>query len=148
MVASEEELVGASARPPIDDRAGRKEAALDSENWVTLREHVMNPSLLSMDGGAIALLNLEAELQAQDIDVSFDPYRPGEGAGWSRSVAQPIELLVRETDLERAEEIAALLDSEDAEYFDDLEEESEADDADDEQPREDDDTFDGWSQID
>lgn len=46
---------------------------MGDESWVVLREHVMNPSLLSMDGDAVALLTLEAELQ-NCVDEDFDDF--------------------------------------------------------------------------
>lgn len=54
------------------------------------RAHVMNPSLLSIDGLALELLALEAELARQGIPTAFDPVRPGEGVAWSRSLARQI----------------------------------------------------------
>lgn len=82
------------------------------DQWVILREHMMNPSLLPIDGSAIALLSLEAELHAQGIETAFDPSRPGEYATCTRAVAQPFRLLVPAHELARAQEVARGLDGE------------------------------------
>ena len=91
-------------RAPEDDAVGGP--------WVVVAEHVMNTGLVPVDAPSIQLLALESELQAQGIDVMFEPFRPGEGSAWTRSMAQPIRLMVREPNLTRAREIAAELAAE------------------------------------
>ena len=61
---------------------------------------------------AAHMLALETELNAQGIDVVFDPFRPGEGATYTRSLDQPIRLMVRSSDLERAREVARSMEIE------------------------------------
>ena len=87
--------------------------AVSAESWTVLAEHVMNTSLVQLDDACIRLLALESELRSQGIDTAFDPFRPGEGSMWTRTLAQPIRLMVRSADLGRALEIAAALASED-----------------------------------
>lgn len=86
--------------------------AMPDDNWVVLREHTMNPSLLSIDGAVVVLLALASELQDSGIESGFDPCRPGEALSWTRSVAQPFRLLVKELDFARAQEIALALEAE------------------------------------
>lgn len=72
----------------------------------------MNTAWVPLDTRSLELLALESELDAARIECAFDPFRPGEGGSYTRTVAQPIRLLVKEADLERAMEIAAALESE------------------------------------
>jgi hypothetical protein len=82
------------------------------DGWVVLVEHQMNPWLLPIDGTCIAMLGLEDALLAEDIEVVFDPFRPGEGASFTRDSQQPIRLLVQESQLDQALEIARRLERE------------------------------------
>lgn len=79
---------------------------------VVLVEHQMNPWLVPIDGTCIAMLGLEDALLAEGIDVVFDPFRPGEGASFTRDSQQPIRLLVRESQRDHALEIARRLERE------------------------------------
>ena len=94
-------------------QAGHRVGVADGE-WAILREHMMDPSLLSMDHETVGLLLLETELGAEGIEALFDPCRPGEDAGWPLSASPPVRLLVRAADLARANEIADALDAEPA----------------------------------
>ncbi len=85
---------------------------MPDDAWVVLREHIMNPSLLPIDGVSVVLLALEAELHKHGIEAGFDPSRPGEALSWTRSVAQPFRLLVKQADFAQAQEIALALEDE------------------------------------
>ena len=58
-----------------------------------------------IDGDGAELLFLEAALKQEGIDAAFDPFRPGEAGGFTRDCAQPVRLMVRQSDLDRAREI-------------------------------------------
>jgi hypothetical protein len=75
--------------------------------WVVLEEHLMPTAWTPIDAGGLRLLYLEAVLKDQGIDTAFDPFRPGEGGGFTRDCAQPVRLLVKELDLNRARALAA-----------------------------------------
>jgi hypothetical protein len=79
---------------------------MHEETWVVVARHTMDTAWLSIDGASVELLGLESELLAREIDVVFDPFRPGEGSSFSRTIRQPIRLLVKQSDAERAREIA------------------------------------------
>ncbi len=87
---------------------------MSSDSWVVLAQHVMNTAWVQLDDGCLELLALESELTAQHIESGFDPFRPGEGGGYTRTLEQPIRLMVRETDLPRAQQIAAAFAAESA----------------------------------
>ncbi len=97
-------------KPP--DRGNRTEGY--DGPWAVLCEHVMNTAWVPLDGDCLRMLALESELDAQGIEVAFDPFRPGEGAAFTRTLAQPIRLMVKEADLERARAIDAALEVEEA----------------------------------
>jgi hypothetical protein len=80
---------------------------MSDESWVVLVEHVMNSAWVPIDGPSMEMLGLESELTAAGIDVVFDPFRPGEGGSYTRTLEQPIRMLVREADLAEARRIAA-----------------------------------------
>ena len=77
--------------------------------WAVLAQHSMDTAWVSLDSGSLALLELESELEAKGIDVGFDPFRPGEGGSFTRSLAQPIRLMVPASDLPLAREMASEL---------------------------------------
>lgn len=79
---------------------------------MVLAEHVMNTAWVPLDGACIEMLALESELRAQGIEVVFEPFRPGEGGSFTRTIDQPIRMLVPGSELERAREVAAALASE------------------------------------
>jgi len=85
---------------------------MSEDSWVVLAQHLMNTAWVQLDDGCLELLTLESELTAQNIESGFDPFRPGEGGGFTRTLEQPVRLMVREGDLVRAQEIAAGLASE------------------------------------
>ena len=87
---------------------------MSEDTWVVLAEHLMNTAWVQLDDACLELLALESELVAHDIDVVFDPFRPGEGGSFTRTLEQPIKLMVRQRDLEQAQLIAAALASETA----------------------------------
>ena len=64
---------------------------------------------MPLDSEAVELLGLESELTAQGIESAFVPFRPGEGFSYTRSISQPIRLMVTEGDLLRAREVATAL---------------------------------------
>lgn len=82
--------------------------------WAVVAEHLMSPSIVPLDAACIRMLALESELLGEGIPCVFTPHRPGEGFGYSRSVDQPIRLLVRGHDLPRAQRIAAELEAEES----------------------------------
>ncbi len=60
-----------------------------------------------VDSSSFDLLALEDRLRDEGIDSSFLPYRPGESGGYTDSLRQPLQLLVRSDDVERARQVAA-----------------------------------------
>lgn len=53
------------------------------------------------------LIFLEQVLSDAGIDVGFVPFRPGEGGVlYTQTVAQPVRLMVRAIDFERAQALA------------------------------------------
>jgi hypothetical protein len=72
------------------------------ESWVVVAEHVMPVAWVPLDGGCLELIFFETLLRDDGIDVVFDPFRPGEGGGFTRDCAQPVRLLVRASDSGRA----------------------------------------------
>ena len=80
---------------------------MPEDPWVVVAEHLMDTAWVSLDGESIALLAFENELAGQGIGTCFDPFRPGEGGSYTRTLAQPIRLLVKERDAELARQIAA-----------------------------------------
>jgi hypothetical protein len=53
------------------------------------------------------LVFLEQVLLDEGIDAAFDPYRPGEGGVlYAAMPAQPVRLMVKAVDLERAQALA------------------------------------------
>jgi len=85
---------------------------LAEDEWVVLTEHLVNTAWVPLDTQSLQLLALESELDTAGIECAFDPFRPGEGGSYTRTVAQPVRLLVKQPDLDRAQEIAAALESE------------------------------------
>ena len=85
---------------------------MSEDSWVVLDQHLMNTAWVQLDTRCLQLLALESELTAHNIESGFDPFRPGEGGGYTRTLEQPIRLLVRAVDFERAQEIAAALATE------------------------------------
>ena len=77
------------------------------DTWVVLAEHLMPTSWTPIDSGGLELLFFEAALKDQGVDVAFDPFRPGEGGGFTRDCAQPVRLMVRASDLERSRALLA-----------------------------------------
>lgn len=77
------------------------------DDWVVLAEHQLRVAWNPIDAGSLELLFLEAELNDHGIRVAFLPYRPGESGGFTDALAQPLQLLVKASDLDRAKEIAA-----------------------------------------
>jgi hypothetical protein len=77
---------------------------MESEAWVVLKEHHIPVGWIPIDGGEMELLFLESELLASGIDVIFDPRRPGDNYT-TQDVAMNLKLMVKEPDLERAQEI-------------------------------------------
>lgn len=99
---------------------------MGGDAWVVLVEHQMNPWLVPIDGTCIAMLGLEDALLAEGVEVVFDPFRPGEGAGFTRDSQQPIRLLVRESQRDQALGIAHRVERE-AQEADALEPDLDAD---------------------
>ena len=77
-----------------------------ADSWVILAEHMLQLSWNPIDPGGLDLLFLEGELISQGIEAAFDPFRPGEGGGYTKGAQQPVRLLVKEADLDRARQIA------------------------------------------
>lgn len=84
---------------------------MGDEQWVVLMEHHIPVGWIPIDGGEMELLAVESELLASGIDVIFDPRRPGDNYP-SQSVAMNLKLMVKEPDLQRAQEILRDLDGE------------------------------------
>jgi hypothetical protein len=82
------------------------------DSWVVLVEHIMNTAWVQIDDACLQLLALESELDAHGIESAFDPFRPGEGGGYTRTLEQPVRLMVKQVDVERAREIAVALAAE------------------------------------
>lgn len=103
----------ADCRVALVEPGGAEDAAGPPEDWVVLTEHTFRfgwASLGTMDDAGFRLIALKSELQAQGVDVQFDPFAPGEGGGFTDTFYQPIRLLVRKQDLERARNIMDDLD--------------------------------------
>jgi len=81
------------------------EPGVSDEPWVVLEEHMLPVGWVLIDGDGAELLFLEAALKQEGIDAAFDPFRPGEAGGFTRDCAQPVRLMVRQSDLDRAREI-------------------------------------------
>jgi hypothetical protein len=77
------------------------------EDWVVLAEHLLSLGSAPIDGTGVELLYFEALLRDNGIDAAFDPFRPGEGGGFTRNFLQPVRLLVKACDLERAQALVA-----------------------------------------
>ena len=80
---------------------------MPEDPWVVVAEHLMDTAWVSLDGESVALLAFENELKGQGIEACFDPFRPGEGGSYTRTLAQPLRLLVKEENAELARQIAA-----------------------------------------
>jgi hypothetical protein len=77
------------------------------DSWVVVAEHVMPVAWVPIDAGCVELLFFEVVLKDEGIDVAFDPFRPGEGGGFTRDCAQPVRLMVKTSDSERARSLIA-----------------------------------------
>ncbi len=75
--------------------------------WVAVAQHLMPNAWVPVDPGSAELLFFEAVLRDSGIEVAFDPFRPGEGGGFTRDCAQPVRLLVMRSDLQRARALIA-----------------------------------------
>jgi hypothetical protein len=72
------------------------------DEWVVVAEHVMQAAWVPIDSGGMDLIYYESVLNEQGIETGFLPYRPGENPGFTRSVEQPVQLLVKAIDAARA----------------------------------------------
>ena len=80
---------------------------MESDEWVVLVEYQGQMLRALVDPEAMDLRYLEQALRDEGIDAGFDPFPPGEGdAVFTASYQQPIRLMVRASDVERAREIA------------------------------------------
>ena len=79
---------------------------MGDDEWVILAQHVQQVAFNPIDAASIDLLALEEALADQGIEAAFLPYRPGEGGGFTDALRQPIQLLVKQGDFERAREVA------------------------------------------
>lgn len=79
---------------------------MGDSDWVVLAQHMQQLAWVPIDGAGMDLLSLEEALGEQGIEASFLPYRPGESGGFTDAVRQPLELLVKRGDFDRALEIA------------------------------------------
>ena len=81
---------------------GRRE-----DEWVVLSDHVSARFGAPLDTDGMELVFLEQILLDAGIDAAFDPYRPGEGGVlFTQMPTQPVRLMVKSADLERAQAIA------------------------------------------
>ena len=76
-----------------------------ADEWVVLSEQA--PPKFLFDGASLNLLYLEQELVQQGIETAFDPFRPGEEPSPSYRGREPIRLMVKVQDLERARQVAS-----------------------------------------
>ena len=107
------QLVEASGEAAASD-APASDSRSPSDEWTVLVEHMMEWSWICLDGTCVAMLGLESELTAQGIDVVFDPFRPGDGSSYTRSIMQPVRMMVKASEFDRAHEVAESLDLGDA----------------------------------
>ena len=77
-------------------------------DWVVLAEHRLFAGWVPIDAGGLELLLFEALLGDEGIEAEFDPFRPGEGGGFTRDCDQPLRLMVRTGDLERARSLVSV----------------------------------------
>jgi hypothetical protein len=77
------------------------------DEWVVLAQHQLFVGWVPIDAGGMDLLMYEALLKGVGIDTEFDPFRPGEGGGFTRDCYQPLRLMVRSSDIERAQALIA-----------------------------------------
>jgi len=99
---------------------GARGKSVSEQSWVVLTEHLLRIGWTSLDQTTFELLALESELLDAGIPAAFDPFRPGESGGFTETVQQPIRLLVRSEDLDRAREVMAA-------HLDDIRRQAEAD---------------------
>jgi len=79
---------------------------VNDEDWVVVAQHVQQIAFNPIDGPAIDLLALEDALRDAGIGSSFLPYCPGEGGGFTDALRQPVQLLVKRSDFDRARDVA------------------------------------------
>jgi hypothetical protein len=77
-----------------------------ADEWVVIAQHMLEYAWVPIDGAGFELLALEDGLRSQGIDSSFLPYRPGESGGFTDALRQPLQLLVRREDVDRAQQVA------------------------------------------
>jgi hypothetical protein len=81
--------------------------AARSDDWVVLVEHVSSQIGAPIDPDGMQLVFFEQVLLDAGIDASFAPFRPGEGGVlYTQAIAQPVRLMVKAIDLERARTLA------------------------------------------
>jgi hypothetical protein len=85
-------------------RGNTEKPGAPDDSWVVLTQHHIPVAWIPIDPGEAQLLFIESELLAAGIEVGFDPRRPGDNYT-SRSVAVDLKLLVKQSDLTRAQEI-------------------------------------------
>jgi len=77
-----------------------------AEEWVVIAQHMLEYAWVPIDGAGFELLALEDGLRDQGIGSAFLPYRPGESGGFTDALRQPLQLLVRREDIDRARQVA------------------------------------------
>jgi hypothetical protein len=80
--------------------------AKPDEPWAVVAQHTLQIAWNPIDAAAFDLLCLEDALRDQGIESAFLPYRPGESGGFTDALRQPLQLLVRGSDTQRAREVA------------------------------------------
>ena len=105
---------GVEYRPGFSECADCHVALVDeiappasADEWVVVAQHMLNYAWVPVDTASFDLLALEDALLQQGIESSFLPYRPGESGGYTDSLRQPLRLLVRRQDVQRARQVAA-----------------------------------------